>query len=89
MEETCVKLTEYCYETAKYFQDKGLSIDLYDLGNEIERGIVGFFLGDRLTIPSGVNIQTNIQWMRDNVWNIEAQLLIACIEGVKKGRPGC
>lgn len=87
VEETCAKLTKYCYETAKYFQDKGLSIDLYDLGNEIERGIVGFFLGDRLTIPSGVDIQTNIQWMRDNVWDIEAQLLIACIEGVKKADP--
>ena len=84
VEETAEKLGCYCRETTRYFLDQGLIIDLYDLGNEIERGIAGFFLGDRIQIPEGVDIQKDIKWMRDNVWKTEAVLLTAAAEGVRQ-----
>ena len=87
VEETCERLRDYCYETTKYFMDKGLDIDLYDLGNEIERGILEFRPDERIQRPEGLNIMEDIDWMRENVWNIEAQLLTAAAEGVRQADP--
>lgn len=86
-DQTAAKLKEYCYETTKYFVDKGIEIDLYDMGNEIEGGILDFRPDIRIKRPEGLNIQVEREWMRENVWKIEAKLLTAAIEGVKKADP--
>ncbi len=87
VEETCEKLREYCYDITQYYVDKGLTIDLYDLGNEIERGILEFRPDERIERPEGLDIRNDIDWMRENVWNIEAQLLTAAVEGVRAADP--
>lgn len=86
-DQTAENLKEYCYETTKYFMDKGIEIDMYDIGNEIERGILNFRPDERIERPADVNILSNMDWMRSNIWNIEAKLLISAIDGVRKADP--
>lgn len=87
VDDTAVVLQDYCYQTTKYFKDKGLNIELYDIGNEIERGILNFRPGERVTLPSGIDQMNNMDYMKNNIWNIEAKLLKAAIAGVKQANP--
>lgn len=87
VDETCTRLKEYCFETTRYYTDKGISIDLYEIGNEIERGILEFRPDERIARPVNLDILVDMQWMRDNVWNIEAKLLKAAIAGVRQADP--
>ena len=67
--------------------DKGLNIEIYDIGNEIEMGILNYLPGDKVPLPEGVDPCTDMDYMRNNVWNIEAVLLKAAINGVKEADP--
>jgi len=87
VEESAIALEDYCYRTSKYFKDKGLNIEIYDIGNEIEYGILNFLPGQRVTLPPGIDITTDMEWMKNNIWNIEAILLKGAIRGVKKADP--
>lgn len=80
-------LEEYTYSTTRYFQNQGLNIELYDIGNEIEWGILNFRLWEKFAPPPGVDVTTNMDYMRNNVWNIEATLLKSAISGVKRADP--
>jgi arabinogalactan endo-1,4-beta-galactosidase len=84
VDETCTVLEDYCYTTTKYFKDKGLQIDVYDIGNEIERGILNFRPGERIYLPPGVDQMTDMEYMRNNVWFIEAEMLKSAIDGVRR-----
>lgn len=84
---TAARLERYCYITTKYYMDKGIDIDIYEIGNEIERGILEFRPGERIILPAGIDQMTNVKWMTDNVWNIEAELLKKAIAGVKRANP--
>lgn len=72
-------------ETASYFSSTlGLPIDVYEIGNEIEFGILGYTAGSSaIPIPSGTDILRDIGWMESNVWDIEADLLKAAIRGIR------
>ena len=83
IEQTCDVLRDYCYQTTKYFKDKGLNIEVYDIGNEIERGILGFRPGERIPLPPGVDITTDMNYMRENIWFPEAELMKSAIAGVR------
>jgi arabinogalactan endo-1,4-beta-galactosidase len=85
--ETAAALDDYCYNTAKYFKDKGIEIDVYDIGNEIEMGILNFLPGDRVALPPGTNLWTDMNYMRNNIWSIEATMLKGAIGGVKRADP--
>jgi arabinogalactan endo-1,4-beta-galactosidase len=87
VDDTAVLLQDYCFQTTKYFKDKGLHIELYDIGNEIERGILNFRPGDRVALPSGIDQMNDMDYMKNNVWNIEGKLLKAAISGVKQADP--
>jgi arabinogalactan endo-1,4-beta-galactosidase len=85
--ETAQRVDQYSYDTARYYMDRGLNVEIYDIGNEIDFGILNFRPGDRIPIPPGVDITNNMTYMRENVWNIEAQLLQASITGIKRANP--
>jgi arabinogalactan endo-1,4-beta-galactosidase len=75
-------LREYTYETTSYYKDKGFDIDIYEIGNEIDFGIL-----DVRPPPAGVD-WWDADWMRDNIWNKEAEMLKGAIEGVQAADPG-
>jgi arabinogalactan endo-1,4-beta-galactosidase len=85
--ETAQRVDQYSFEIANYYTQRGLNIEIYDIGNEIDFGILNFRPGDRVPIPPGVDITNNMTFMRENVWNIEAQLLQASINGIKRANP--
>jgi len=85
--ETAQRVDQYSYDTASYYIQHGLNIELYDIGNEIDLGILNFRPGERIPVPPGVDITNNMTFMRENVWNIEAQLLQASINGIKRANP--
>ena len=85
--ETAQRVDEYSYNITRYYMDRGLNIEVYDIGNEIDLGILNFRPGERIPAPPGVDITNDMTYMRENVWNIEAQLLQASINGIKRANP--
>ncbi len=87
VEETARRVKAYTFETTTYFLEKGLDIELYDIGNEIDIGLLNFRPGERIAVRPGVNFIRNMDYMRHHVWNIEATLLKSAIAGVKQADP--
>jgi arabinogalactan endo-1,4-beta-galactosidase len=86
--ETASLLEDYTYRTVSYYRGRGLNIELYEIGNEIEWGILNFRPGERIPIPPGVDRTADMGYMSSNVWNVEAVLLKSAIAGVKRADPG-
>ena len=87
VEETARRVKAHTFETTAYFLEKGLDIELYDIGNEIDFGVLNFRPGERIALPPGVDLLRNMDYMRRHVWNIEATLLKSAIAGVKQADP--
>jgi arabinogalactan endo-1,4-beta-galactosidase len=85
--ETAQALESYTYATVKALSDRGLHVEAYELGNEIEAGILNFRPGDRIPRPSNVDVTKDMSYMRTHVWTVEAELLRAAIRGVRRGNP--
>ncbi len=86
--ETAQRVQEHARDIAAYYKAQGLTIDLYDIGNEIENGILGFRPGERLPpLPPGVSGLEDPTYMRQNVWATEAVLLKAAIAGIREIDP--
>jgi len=85
-EEIAPLLQEYCRTTTQYYLDKGLHIEIYEMGNEIDVGLLGFLPYQRIPTPPGQD-QFDPVWLRQAVWPIEAVLLKAAIAGVKEADP--
>jgi len=85
--DTAAELKNYTYQTVSYYKSKGINIGLYGIGNEIGLGILNFLPGQRLPAPQGASPYEAIEFMQQNVWPIEAQLLDAAIQGVKMADP--
>ncbi len=85
--ETATKLEDYAYETAQYFKSRGLNVEIYEVGNEIDNGILNFTPDDRISRPAGVSTVNNMTYMREQVWPTEATLLKAAIRGLRRAEP--
>lgn len=83
--ETAAAMENFTYSTAKYYQSKGLNIEMYEMGDEIDQGLCDFLVGDR--VPAYNGSVTYIEYMRSTVWKIEAQLLNGAIAGVHRANP--
>ncbi|MBS3788935.1 glycosyl hydrolase 53 family protein, partial [Candidatus Bipolaricaulota bacterium] len=76
---------DYCFQTTEYFKERGLNIEIYNVGNEIQEGILGYLPGQKIPIPDHVDDPlANISYMRSKVWKVEARLLKAAIRGIKE-----
>lgn len=80
-------LTQNVYDTVTYFKNQGLHVEKWAIGNEVDVGILDFLPNDRIAVPPGVGWTTDLQWLRDNVWSIEAKLLKAAAAGVIQADP--
>jgi arabinogalactan endo-1,4-beta-galactosidase len=85
--QTCQALERYCFETVDHLKRRGLPIAVYEVGNEIERGICGFRPDERVPRPAAVDQLRDVPWMRQNVWLPEALLLTAAIRGIRRADP--
>lgn len=80
VEEKANALRRYCNDTVTYYKSRGLNIETYEMGNEIDFGILGE------EPPKGVD-WWDIDYLKENIWNKEAQMLKGAIKGVKKADP--
>jgi hypothetical protein len=87
LDQTIQALQQYTNQTAAYFVSRGIKIDMYAIGNEIGTGILNFVPGQRLPAPQNASPYDAIQFMEQNVWPTEAQLLNAAIAGIKQADP--
>jgi|GEM_PF-709050 len=80
IEKRAEAIRQYAYETTRHFIDQGISLDFYEIGNEIDYGICGVFADT--THPR------DISSLRDDIWPDEAQLIKAAIDGIREADPG-
>jgi uncharacterized repeat protein (TIGR01451 family) len=87
LEDTETALQQYTNQTAAYFISRGIKIDYYAIGNEIGTGILNFVPGQRLPAPQSGSPYDAIEFMENNVWPTEAQLLSAAVAGIRQADP--
>jgi arabinogalactan endo-1,4-beta-galactosidase len=68
--------------TASYYQSLGLNIEVFEIGNEIDFGVCGIYMGTTVPVPAGVDPVNTPSWMEENIWGPSAPLLRAAISGV-------
>lgn len=76
----------YAYQTAQHFIDEDLNVELYTLGNEIEFGILNTLPGQNC-VPPGIDVFTDLNYLRQFVWPLEARLLRSAIQGISEANP--
>jgi arabinogalactan endo-1,4-beta-galactosidase len=81
-------LQAYTSQTMQHMQAKGLNVEVVEIGNEIDLGILDFLPGDRLPMPTNGNSTiTDLTYLRTQVWPIEATLLNAAAAGIRAVKP--
>lgn len=88
-DELAEVVRRHCFETTQYFKDRGLDIEIYDIGSEIEYGFLGYLPQPwgNIPVPIGVDPNEDVSYMRDNVWNTQARLIKAATAGVREADP--
>jgi arabinogalactan endo-1,4-beta-galactosidase len=85
--DTADKVRAHTRSIAADYKARGLKISLYEIGNEIDTGILNFRPGERIPLPADGNVTDNLDYMRTQVWPTEATLLKAGIAGVREVDP--
>lgn len=85
--DTADKVRAHTKSIAADYKARGLKISFYEIGNEIDTGILNFRPGDRIALPAEGNAIDNLDYMRSQVWATEATLLKAAIAGVREVDP--
>jgi arabinogalactan endo-1,4-beta-galactosidase len=81
----CRRVERHAYEVARYFADRGLRVEAYELGNEIERGVLGV---PRLPAEPPIDwsrmFREDAAWLHEHVWRDEARVLLAAARGIRR-----
>lgn len=85
--ETAALMEQHAFDVATYFKGKGLDVEIYELGNETDIGMVDFLPNKRIPVPPGVDYLNDRTWLRDNVWSVQATLLKAAARGIRRAAP--
>jgi arabinogalactan endo-1,4-beta-galactosidase len=85
--DTADKVRAHTKAVAADYKARGLKIAMYEIGNEIDTGILNFRPGERIPLPSDGNVLDNLEYLRSQVWATEATLLKAGIAGVREVDP--
>jgi serralysin len=87
VQDTAQKLFEHTKSVAADYKARGLRIAIYEIGNEIDTGILNFRPGERIPLPEGGGYVDNLDYMRSKIWSTEAVLLKAAIAGIRSVDP--
>ena len=85
--DVAVRVEQHVTNVASYYKSLGLSIEVFEIGNEIDFGVCGIELGTTVPVPPGIDPVNDPTWMRDNVWVLGAPILKAAIRGVQSVYP--
>ncbi|MBS0658894.1 MAG: glycosyl hydrolase 53 family protein [Verrucomicrobia bacterium] len=73
-------IEEYAERVTRHFQQAGLRVELFEIGNEIDFGICGVFEPDWAK-------RVSLDYMRTMVWPRMAKIIAAAQRGVRKAEP--
>ena len=79
-QEKLAAIESYAEKVARHFEEAGIEIDLYEIGNEIDFGICGVFEEEW---PKRVSIE----YMRSRIWVQMVPMIRAAQAGVRKVNP--
>jgi len=79
VEEKAEALRQHTYYTTKRYKDMGFNIEIYEIGNEIDVGLCGEVAPE--------DKHWDIEWLKENTWSKQAQMLKGAIDGVKQADP--
>ena len=80
---------DHAYASVSYILERGIRLDMIEIGNEIEPGLPCREAGTDIPEPPGIdNMEKDIAWLRRDVWPVEAQLLKAALRGARRAAPG-
>ncbi len=85
--DTAALMEQHAHDTAAYFKAKGLDVEIYELGNETDIGMVDFLPNRRIPVPPGVDFVNDRTWLRENVWSVQATLLKSAAAGIRRAAP--
>ena len=85
--ETAVRLRAEVFGLVSSYRNQGINVEVYSIGNEVDKGIVGFTPGGRLPMPPAGISTVDVNYLRSVIWPTEAVLLRAGIEGVQAADP--
>lgn len=85
--DTAEKVRAHTRAIAADYKARGLRIAMYEIGNEIDTGVLNFRPGERIPLPSNGNVLDDFDYLRTQVWATEATLLKAGIAGVREVDP--
>jgi arabinogalactan endo-1,4-beta-galactosidase len=79
LEERAEAIRQYAQETTAHFIEQGITLDFYEVGNEIDHGIAGVF--------ADTKHPRDPQTLQESIWPDEALLIKAAIKGVRTADP--
>jgi arabinogalactan endo-1,4-beta-galactosidase len=71
---------QYAGRVARHFQERGIEINRYEIGNEIDFGISGRY-------EKRWSHRFNMEWMTTKIWPDAAQIIRGAQEGIRKINP--
>jgi uncharacterized protein (TIGR03437 family) len=86
--DTATQLEQYAYSSTSYLLNEGITVDLYDVGNETLLGFAGFLPGQNgIAGPVGFNPYYSPSYLSAAIWPNEAVLFNAAIHGIRRADP--
>ncbi|MCL6592239.1 MAG: glycosyl hydrolase 53 family protein, partial [Firmicutes bacterium] len=86
LEEIAIKLETDCKLYLDFFDQEGLEIQSYTLGNEIEWGICGFRPGERIS-PAGFHSDEDFDWLVERLWSVNARIIKRAAQVIRSRKP--
>lgn len=87
MDDLLLAIEQRSAEMTQKMIDEGLNIEIYEIGNETDSGLVGFQEDDRVNFPPGANSTSDIALTEQYLWAPQAEILKAAIKGIHSVNP--
>jgi Glycosyl hydrolase family 53/Bacterial Ig-like domain len=81
-----VEIEKHARESAKFYADKGLLVHQFEIGNETDVGIAGFYMSEGGRVPEGP-LWSDLEWAKENLWVHHIDVVNAAARGVREYYP--
>jgi hypothetical protein len=85
-EQLLLEIEKHARESAKFYADRGLMVHQFEIGNETDTGIAGFYMGEGGRVPEGP-LWSDLEWAKENLWVHHVDVVNAAARGVREYYP--
>jgi uncharacterized protein with GYD domain len=83
--DTLIQVRNHGRDIAQTIKDNGINPRIFEVGNEIDFGVLEFRPGERVPLPGNGGLP--IDYMKSEIWTPAAQIVQAGIDGIKQVFP--